>query len=74
MRSDMPTRSLSPLLLRSPRPSLALGALVVALAIAAETLAIYPLGHLAPVNSLGAQTSASIRSGDFEPVGSHSPV
>lgn len=49
----MPTRSLSPLLLRSPRPSLALGALVAALAIAAETLAVYPLGHLAPVNALG---------------------
>jgi two-component system sensor histidine kinase KdpD len=49
----MPTRSLSPLLLRSPRPSVALGALVAVLAIAAETLAIYPLGHIAPVDSLG---------------------
>jgi two-component system sensor histidine kinase KdpD len=49
----MPTRSLSPLLLRSPRPSIALGALVAVLAIAAETLAIYPLGHIAPVDSLG---------------------
>jgi two-component system, OmpR family, sensor histidine kinase KdpD len=49
----MPTRSLSPLLLRSRRPSIALGALVAVLAIAAETLAIYPLGHIAPVDSLG---------------------
>ncbi len=49
----MPRRSLSPLLLRSPRPSLAPGTLVAALAIAVETLAIYPLAHLAPVVSLG---------------------
>jgi two-component system sensor histidine kinase KdpD len=53
MGATMPTRSLSPLLLRSPRPSVALGALVAVLAIAAETLAIYPLGHIAPVDSLG---------------------
>ena len=49
----MPTRSLSPLLLRSPRPSIALGALVAGLAITAETLAIYPLAHVAPADSLG---------------------
>ena len=49
----MPTRNLSPLFLRSPRPSLALGALVALLATAAETLAIYPLAHVAPVTSLG---------------------
>ena len=49
----MPTRSLSPLFLRSPRPSLALGAVVAMLATAAETLAIYPLAHVAPVISLG---------------------
>lgn len=49
----MPTRALSPLFLRSPRPSLALGVAVALLAIAAETLAIYPLAHLAPVESLG---------------------
>lgn len=49
----MPTRNLSPLFLRSPRPSLALGALVAVLAIVAETLVIYPLAHVAPVVSLG---------------------
>jgi two-component system sensor histidine kinase KdpD len=49
----MAVRSLSPLLLRSRRPSIALGVLVGGLAIAAETLAIYPLAHLAPVVSLG---------------------
>ncbi len=49
----MAVRSLSPLLLRSRRPSLALGVLVAGLAIVAETLAIYPLAHVAPVDSLG---------------------
>lgn len=49
----MAVRSLSPLLLRSRRPSIALGVLVAGLGIAAETLAIYPLAHLAPVVSLG---------------------
>jgi two-component system, OmpR family, sensor histidine kinase KdpD len=46
-------RSLSPLVLRSPRPSLALGVGIALAAIAAETLAIYPLAHVAPVVSLG---------------------
>jgi two-component system, OmpR family, sensor histidine kinase KdpD len=49
----MAVRSLSPLLLRSQRPSIALGVLVAGLGVAAETLAIYPLAHLAPVDSLG---------------------
>jgi two-component system sensor histidine kinase KdpD len=49
----MPTRSLSPLSLRSPRPSRALGVLVALAAVGLETLAIYPLAHLAPVVSLG---------------------
>src|SRR5580704_6676517 len=49
----MAVRTLSPLLLRSRRPSIALGVLVGGLAIAAETLALYPLAHLAPVVSLG---------------------
>ena len=49
----MPTRTLSPLFLRSPRPAIALGVVVAALAVALETLAIYPLAHLAPVVSLG---------------------
>jgi two-component system sensor histidine kinase KdpD len=53
MKAAMPTRTLSPLFLRSPRPSLALGALVALLATAAETLAVYPLAHVAPVVSLG---------------------
>jgi two-component system, OmpR family, sensor histidine kinase KdpD len=48
-----PKRSLSPLVLRSPRPSLAVGAVAAVLAIAAETVAIYPLAHVAPVVSLG---------------------
>jgi len=45
--------SLSPLVLRSPRPSLALGAAAAVLAVGVETLAIYPLAHVAPVVSLG---------------------
>ena len=49
----MAMRNLSPLFLRSPRPSLVLGALVALLATVAETLAIYPLAHVAPVISLG---------------------
>jgi two-component system sensor histidine kinase KdpD len=49
----MSTRSFSPLFLRSPRPSLLLGAAVAVLAIIAETLAVYPLAHVAPVVSLG---------------------
>ncbi len=49
----MPKRSLSPLVLRAPRPSLALGVAVALGAIAAETLAVYPLAHVAPVVSLG---------------------
>ena len=46
-------RSLSPLVLRSPRPSPAVGAVAAVLAVAAETIAIYPLAHVAPVVSLG---------------------
>ena len=53
MRSVVRNRSLSPLFLRSPRPSLAGGALVALISVAAETLAIYPLAHVAPVVSLG---------------------
>jgi two-component system sensor histidine kinase KdpD len=48
-----PRRSLSPLVLRSPRPSLTIGAAAAVLAIGVETLAIYPLAHVAPVVSLG---------------------
>ncbi|HEY1777382.1 MAG TPA: ATP-binding protein [Solirubrobacteraceae bacterium] len=49
----MAARNLSPLSLRSPRPSLALGAFVAVVAIVIETLAIYPLAHAAAVASLG---------------------
>src|ERR1700678_4532695 len=49
----MPANSLSRLYLRSQRPSLRLGVLVAVLAVAAETLAIYPLAHVAQVVSLG---------------------
>ncbi len=49
----MRTRSLSPLFLRSPRPSLTLGGLVALAVVTLETLAIYPLAHIAPVVSLG---------------------
>ena len=49
----MPARSLSSLYLRSPRPSLKLGVAAAALAVTAETLAIFPLAHAAPVTSLG---------------------
>jgi two-component system sensor histidine kinase KdpD len=53
MNVAMPARNLSPLFLRSPRPSLALGVLVAVVAIAIETLAIYPLAHAAAVDTLG---------------------
>src|SRR5580704_13094845 len=46
-------RSLTPLLLRSSRPSLALGFVVALLCVALETLAIYPLAHVTNVVSLG---------------------
>jgi two-component system sensor histidine kinase KdpD len=49
----MTRRSISPLVLRTPRPSLRLGVGAALAAIAAETLAIYPLAHVAPVVSLG---------------------
>jgi two-component system sensor histidine kinase KdpD len=49
----MPPRALSPLLLRSSRPSLAAGVGVAVLGVALETLAIYPLAHVANVVSLG---------------------
>ncbi len=49
----MESRALSPLLLRSPRPGLALGLLAVAGGTLLATLAIYPLEHLAPTDSLG---------------------
>jgi two-component system sensor histidine kinase KdpD len=41
------------LVLRAARPSLTLGIVVAVLALTAETLAIYPLAHIAPVVSLG---------------------
>jgi two-component system sensor histidine kinase KdpD len=49
----MPPRTLSPLLLRSSRPSWGLGVAVALLGIALETVAIYPLTHVANVVSLG---------------------
>jgi two-component system, OmpR family, sensor histidine kinase KdpD len=49
----MSSRALAPLLLRSPRPPLFVGLLVAAGATALETIAIYPLEHVAPVVSLG---------------------
>jgi len=52
-QGDMPSRALSPLLLRSTRPSLAVGVAVAVAGIALETLAIYPLAHIANVASLG---------------------
>jgi two-component system sensor histidine kinase KdpD len=45
--------TLSPLLLRTGRPSLALGVAVAILGVTLETLVIYPLAHLANVVSLG---------------------
>ncbi len=50
---SMPPRSLASFLLRSARPSPLLGVGVASAAIASETLAIYPLAHVAPVVSLG---------------------
>jgi len=47
------SRTLSPLFLRSARPSRLLGLLVAIAGIAIETLLIYPLAHLANVASLG---------------------
>jgi two-component system sensor histidine kinase KdpD len=49
----MRKRSISPLILRSARPSLAIGLAVALASTALETLAIYPLAHVAPVVSLG---------------------
>jgi two-component system sensor histidine kinase KdpD len=49
----MYSRAFSPLLLRSPRPPLLVGLVVAGGGTAIETLAVYPLGHLAPVESLG---------------------
>lgn len=51
--TPMRTRSISPLILRSARPSLAIGVAVAFAGTALETLAIYPLAHVAPVVSLG---------------------
>ncbi|MGD0196371.1 MAG: ATP-binding protein [Solirubrobacteraceae bacterium] len=44
---------LSPLLLRSPRPPLAVGVLAAIGGAVAATLAVYPLAHVAPIDSLG---------------------
>jgi two-component system sensor histidine kinase KdpD len=49
----MSYRTLSPLLLRTARPSFALGVVVAIVGIALETLVIYPLAHVANVVSLG---------------------
>jgi two-component system, OmpR family, sensor histidine kinase KdpD len=49
----MHKRSISPLILRSARPSLAIGVAVALASTALETLSIYPLAHVAPVVSLG---------------------
>ena len=49
----MASRTLSPLLLRSARPSRLLGLLVAVAGIAVETALIYPLAHVANVASLG---------------------
>jgi two-component system sensor histidine kinase KdpD len=48
----MPPRSLSPLLPGNIRPPLLIGVLVAVGGTALETLAIYPLMHIAPVESL----------------------
>ena len=48
----MPPRALSPLLPGNARPPLLIGILVAAGGTALETLAIYPLKHVAPVDSL----------------------
>jgi two-component system sensor histidine kinase KdpD len=47
------SRTLSPLFLRSARPSRSLGLLVALAGIAVETALIYPLAHVANVDSLG---------------------
>ena len=44
---------LSPQLLRAERPSATLGVLVSLTTVAASTLLVYPLAHLAPVQTLG---------------------
>ena len=49
----MESRTLSPLFLRSARPSPSLGLLVALAGIAVETALIYPLAHVANVDSLG---------------------
>ncbi|MGH2849203.1 MAG: DUF4118 domain-containing protein, partial [Solirubrobacteraceae bacterium] len=49
----MRPRSLSPLLLRSSRPPLAIGVFVAVAGIVLETLAVYPLAHVTNVVSLG---------------------
>ncbi len=49
----MEARTLSPLFLRSARPSRLLGLLVAVAGIAVETALIYPLAHVANVASLG---------------------
>ena len=50
---QMRMRSLSPLLLRTARPPLLYALLAAALGITVETLVIYPLAHVANVDSLG---------------------
>src|SRR4029077_4246640 len=50
---QMRMRSLSPLLLRTARPPLLYGLLAAVLGITLETLVIYPLAHVANVDSLG---------------------
>jgi two-component system sensor histidine kinase KdpD len=49
----MTARSLPPRLLRAQRPSRAPGVLVAVAGVAAATVLVYPLKHLAPVVSLG---------------------
>jgi two-component system sensor histidine kinase KdpD len=53
LETTMRSRSLSPLLLRSSRPPLSIGIVVALAGVALETLAIYPLAHVANVVSLG---------------------
>jgi two-component system, OmpR family, sensor histidine kinase KdpD len=49
----MASRSVSPSFLRERRPSRAAGVLVAVAGVAAATLVVYPLKHVAPVVSLG---------------------
>jgi len=49
----MGARALPQLLLRAERPSRALGVVVALASVAATTLLVYPLKHLAPVQTLG---------------------